>query len=763
MVGAPRSASFMPLECVSGPCVLKSQGAPSYDSSSGLKTAKENSNESVTPKSASTSTESSVVSKSASTKTITFCSTAKISKERLAEIVAMVNFAGKINTMGIDDFKRLFHEIQVRGPCPHELTKHAHELNTKKCRYHDIVCLDDSRVVLKPMPKFTGDFIHASWISHKFLEKKFICTQGPMENTVADFWRMIWQEHVELIIMLCELCEEGSEKCAPYWPTKNGESKHFNGIIISNIDMQCREDVFLTVFSVTYGEETRRLRHFQWKGWPDRFAPRHLITPYTLHGISHTVKWPTVVHCSAGIGRSGTFVMLECLRAGKERSVPSLLWDLRSQRAGAVQTFDQFLFIYYATIQRLINRGVVDPVTVTKFCKEYEARFKRKTGKVPIEWPMPTRRIIIDPALLDRAKALQAKRRKKTVHRLAKDAKKRSKQNSQPLSRSKVGSETSKSASIRGFTENLHPGNSKDAQEKLRKSNGSEAENASLTTPPTSQFRNAENHVVKSDHRVAPTKPSKAMPSIKPKFLMTSKSAEASETVGSDDALLEMASGASEASRSKEDIQPWKDDADTHDIKGSKEEDMHSFKESVQPFADESLSSKEDLRSPKEPHPSQRVLQSRKMGTKSPVGSEIDKADKLKTAHIVKSSSFLDEFKNLPTGSGCKPSFDELKDKTSGLDQPSNARSPLIEFFCGAHACDSDFVKQDMARFNVKSPLKKQVEDSSKKEHENAAKQCIVGHAKRKNCMWQLREDEVKETHSEHKGEKARARRTNEL
>lgn len=61
--------------------------------------------------------------------------------------------------------------------------------------------------------------------------------QGPMENTVADFWRMIWQEHVELIIMLCELCEEGSEKCAPYWPNKNGESKHFNGIIISNIDV----------------------------------------------------------------------------------------------------------------------------------------------------------------------------------------------------------------------------------------------------------------------------------------------------------------------------------------------------------------------------------------------------------------------------------------------------------------------------------------------------------------------------------------------
>uniref|UniRef100_A0A915AI42 Uncharacterized protein n=1 Tax=Parascaris univalens TaxID=6257 RepID=A0A915AI42_PARUN len=562
-----------------------------------LKAAKEETNESVTPKSASASTESSVTSKSASSKTITFCSTAKICKERLAEIVAVVNFAEKINTMGIDDFKKLFHEIQVRGPCPHELTKHAHELNTKKCRYHDIICLDETRVVLKPMPKFTGDFIHASWISHKFLEKKFICTQGPMETTIADFWRMIWQEHVELIIMLCELCEEGSEKCAPYWPTKNGQSEQFNGIIISNIDVQCREDVFLTVFSVTYGDETRRLRHFQWKGWPDRFAPRHLITPYTLHGISHTVKWPTVVHCSAGIGRSGTFVMLElvyrCLRAGKERSVPSLLWDLRSQRAGAVQTFDQFIFIYYATIQRLINRGVVDPATVSKFCKEYEARFKRKTGNLPIEWPTPTRRIIIDPALLDHAKALQAKRRQKTVHRHAKDAKKRSKQ-----------------------------------------------------TPPASQFRNPENAVIKGDHGVAPTKPSKAMPSVKPKIPMASKRSDAAETAGSDDALLKMTLGVSEGSRLNEDIQPWKDDADTHDIKGSKEEDMHSFKESAKPLVDEPLSSK----------------------------------------------------------------------------QATNARSSLTEFFREAHACDSDFIEQDMARFSVKSSLKKQVEDPSKNEQENAAK-----------------------------------------
>ncbi|VDK47438.1 unnamed protein product [Anisakis simplex] len=329
-------------------------------------------------------------SSSSPTRKIPIIRIARISREKLAEMIAMVTFAEKVNELNIEDFKRRFRQIQLRGAYPSKLTKIAHEQNTVKCRYNDIVCLDDSRVILKPMPKFSGDFIHASWVTHEFLGKKFICTQGPLENTIADFWRMIWQERVEVIIMLCELCEDGNQKCVPYWPIKINESKQFNGITILNNDIQCRHGVVLTVLWISYENETRKVRHFQWKDWPDRFAPKQLITPYTLHGIANTVKSPAVVHCSAGIGRSGTFIMLEivyrCLRAGKDRSVESLLWELRSQRAGAVQTFDQFLFIYYATIQRLINRGTVDPASVsTKPAEKPTATKKpcKKTSDVP--------------------------------------------------------------------------------------------------------------------------------------------------------------------------------------------------------------------------------------------------------------------------------------------------------------------------------------------------------------------------------------------
>ncbi|KHN85007.1 Tyrosine-protein phosphatase non-receptor type 12 [Toxocara canis] len=672
-----------------------------------LKTAREDSTGSVTPTSTSTLTETNA-SASASFKKITFSRTAKIPKEKLAEIVAMVNFAEKINAMDIDDFKRLFRQIQVRGPYPNKLTKHAHDQNSVKCRYNDIVCLDDSRVVLKPMPKFSGDFIHASWISHEFLAKKFICTQGPMENTMADFWRMIWQEHIELIMMLCELSEEGSEKCSPYWPINQGESMQFYGITVSNIGIQCKEEVVLTIMSITYEGETRKVRHFHWKGWPDRFAPRRLITPYTLHGISHTVKWPTVVHCSAGIGRSGTFVMLEILyrslRAGKERSVSSLVWDLRSQRAGAVQTFDQFLFIYYATIQRLINRGIVDPASVAKFCKDYETRFKRKTGKVPIEWPQPTRRIIVDPALLERARA-------RTTTKTVRHHKKNSAQISHPLEDLKTVEKLGNSKG--SFEAKRHSANSKSCSEvgrKEAKSDELDAEKApkqkaSLVSRSKSRTSVSEKLLSKKEEKAASIEPKatsahRQKAALSPKQTATSplqsKSCETSETGGSTETLEAALVTSETTTKSKEDTQPSKENMNgTHANNGIKpftEAELQSSKENVLLF-------KEEVQSFKQPHQ-----------------SESKDEGKNKKAQTVTNEFLLDEFKKPANENAPKVSQDELENKSPSqnpMKQGPTQQMPEVEFFQEAHSCDSDFVAQDMAQFNVR---KKEQEPEPKKD-----------------------------------------------
>ncbi|VDM42289.1 unnamed protein product [Toxocara canis] len=614
-----------------------------------LKTAREDSTGSVTPTSTSTLTETNA-SASASFKKITFSRTAKIPKEKLAEIVAMVNFAEKINAMDIDDFKRLFRQIQVRGPYPNKLTKHAHDQNSVKCRYNDIVCLDDSRVVLKPMPKFSGDFIHASWISHEFLAKKFICTQVP--------------------------------------------------------------DIFYSVkyvpkCSVMEGE-TRKVRHFHWKGWPDRFAPRRLITPYTLHGISHTVKWPTVVHCSAGIGRSGTFVMLEILyrslRAGKERSVSSLVWDLRSQRAGAVQTFDQFLFIYYATIQRLINRGIVDPASVAKFCKDYETRFKRKTGKVPIEWPQPTRRIIVDPALLERARA-------RTTTKTVRHHKKNSAQISHPLEDLKTVEKLGNSKG--SFEAKRHSANSKSCSEvgrKEAKSDELDAEKApkqkaSLVSRSKSRTSVSEKLLSKKEEKAASIEPKatsahRQKAALSPKQTATSplqsKSCETSETGGSTETLEAALVTSETTTKSKEDTQPSKENMNgTHANNGIKpftEAELQSSKENVLLF-------KEEVQSFKQPHQ-----------------SESKDEGKNKKAQTVTNEFLLDEFKKPANENAPKVSQDELENKSPSqnpMKQGPTQQMPEVEFFQEAHSCDSDFVAQDMAQFNVR---KKEQEPEPKKD-----------------------------------------------
>ncbi|VDM44737.1 unnamed protein product [Toxocara canis] len=520
----------------------------------------------------------------------------------IKRIVAMVNFAEKISKMSIDDFKRLFRKIQARGSYPNNLSKRAYDQNVVKCRYNDIVCLDDTRVVLKPMPKFNGDFIHAS--------------------------------------------------------------------------------------------ETRKVRHFHWKGWPDRLAPRHLITPYTLHGISNTVKWPTVVHCSAGVGRTGTFVMLEilyrCLRAGKERPVTSLLWDLRSQRAGAVQTFDQFLFIYYSTLQRLISRGVVDPASVTKFCKDYEARFMKKTGKVPIEWPKPVRRIVVDPELLKRAVAFRNTKKSTRRHMKVQLVliNKKEEQSCEQVSQDKLGKA---GYSKRVFEMIRHPSNSKRNVESSLKEPKSEPRSdecdaekmPKVKTPsiPQSGTKNgkiSENLLAKKDRKAILTKP--LVTSINPQTEATSgfkknvqPSKEVTEEIAEDDvkspnvALQSPSKGQLQAPR----------------------EEVYLFKE-LQPTKEGLISSKKEAQTPKGKR-------------QSPPEGRNDKGKKLQLVIATKSENLLDELKNVPNGNIAKASSDEPKNKLPTQNQPIPSRPmPEMDILRDANLCDTEFVEQDMARFNVK-------------------------------------------------------------
>uniref|UniRef100_A0A0R3RQP0 Tyrosine-protein phosphatase domain-containing protein n=1 Tax=Elaeophora elaphi TaxID=1147741 RepID=A0A0R3RQP0_9BILA len=309
-------------------------------------------------------------------------------------VAAMKAFAEQTNALGLEGLRNSFCKLQARGPHPHNLTYNAQKMNRAKCRYHDVMCLDNSRVLLKPWPESQDDFIHANWIYNELLDCPFICTQGPLNQTCGDFWRMVWQENVELIIMLCRTFEEKRNKCAQYWPLTEGQVLTFCGITIRAVEKRSTDpDVHCTALLLTYRGARRPLAHYQWVSWPDRFVPNQLTVPYTLLSSARARKTPTIIHCSAGIGRTGTLVVLELLSrtllSCRLPVVTDIIWSVRSQRSRAVQNEEQYLYIHYLTIQRLINKGVVSDKAVSKFCHDYEQFYFTRTHRKQI--PLPIR------------------------------------------------------------------------------------------------------------------------------------------------------------------------------------------------------------------------------------------------------------------------------------------------------------------------------------------------------------------------------------
>ncbi|VDM24782.1 unnamed protein product [Toxocara canis] len=285
-------------------------------------------------------------------------------EKRKAVTSAMQAFAEQANAAGIEGLRQAFAKLQQRGPHPSTLTISTMVQNKKKCRYFDVPCIDQTRVILKPWPNADGDFIHANWVTDELFGKKFICTQGPLDATAGDFWRMVWQENVDLIIMLCRITELGKKKCAQYWPNSVGESKTFYGITVRNEKIENDgQDVSSSKLSVCYGGETRFMTHCQWITWPDKFVPKQLIVPFTLLSSARERAQPTIIHCSAGIGRTGTMVVLELaiktLLNGRPLSLPDVIWTIRSQRSKAVQNEEQYLYIHYLILQRLVNKGAI--------------------------------------------------------------------------------------------------------------------------------------------------------------------------------------------------------------------------------------------------------------------------------------------------------------------------------------------------------------------------------------------------------------------
>ncbi|KAL3101315.1 hypothetical protein niasHT_028071 [Heterodera trifolii] len=244
--------------------------------------------------------------------------------------------------------------------------------NIRKNRYRNVVPFDHTRIKLKSVRE--NDYINANYIkipldARRYPEfgefrRSYISTQGCLEETVTDFWQMIWQEETRLIVMVTKEIERGRVKCFRYWPDLDGQKNYgTTDLTVKALQENTTDDYVHRLFSLSVegSDLSRIVHHFQILGWEDNEScPVGSVLRF-LHSVNECVQreqidtdGPTVVHCSAGIGRTGTYIALDILTNCILLKGPQCVCDvqktvrmLREQRATMVQTEAQYRFIYY--------------------------------------------------------------------------------------------------------------------------------------------------------------------------------------------------------------------------------------------------------------------------------------------------------------------------------------------------------------------------------------------------------------------------------
>ncbi|XP_070563073.1 receptor-type tyrosine-protein phosphatase kappa-like isoform X2 [Ptychodera flava] len=239
---------------------------------------------------------------------------------------------------------------------------HSHSIkadNQMKNRYINIVAYDHSRVVLDPLPDDpSSDYINANYIDGYKRMNAFIASQGPNEDTTPDFWRMIWQENTEVIIMATNIVERGKTKCAEYWPEKK---EQYGAITVCFEAVERLADFIIRIFRIQMegSKECRIVKQFHFTVWPDMGVPMYATAVLAfLKRVKASITpgtGPIVVHCSAGVGRTGTFIvidsMMDMMKSEGQVDIYNFVKRIRSQRINMVQTLDQYVFIYEAVLE----------------------------------------------------------------------------------------------------------------------------------------------------------------------------------------------------------------------------------------------------------------------------------------------------------------------------------------------------------------------------------------------------------------------------
>ncbi|CAH8834066.1 unnamed protein product [Trichobilharzia szidati] len=281
--------------------------------------------------------------------------------------ISSAEFRDHVNTCHADDdagFQAEFESLEqnVQNDWPTSVARSPE--NIAKNRYSNILAYDHSRVVLKETGT-KSDYINANYVDGYHRRAAYIAAQGPIPSTFDDFWLMVWEQMSNVIVMISNFVERGRRKCDKYWPSSGQQT--YGNISVRIVSEVVRAFYTFRVFSIRNikakrSSKDRFVYHYQYTDWRDFDVPPSPlpVLKFVEASITHWTleKGPIVVHCSAGVGRTGTYICIESLirqlKVEKAVSVRGFLEHIRQQRMKLVQTEQQYAFIHDALCEYIL-------------------------------------------------------------------------------------------------------------------------------------------------------------------------------------------------------------------------------------------------------------------------------------------------------------------------------------------------------------------------------------------------------------------------
>nr|XP_057921628.1 receptor-type tyrosine-protein phosphatase delta-like isoform X31 [Doryrhamphus excisus] len=283
--------------------------------------------------------------------------------------IPVMDLADHLEHLKANDNLKFSQEYESIDPGQQFTWEHSNlEVNKPKNRYANVIAYDHSRVLLSAIDGIPGsDYINANYIDGYRKQNAYIATQGSLPETFGEFWRMIWEQRSAIIVMMTKLEERSRVKCDQYWPTRGTET--YGLIQVTLLDTVELATYCVRTFALfkNGSSEKREVRQFQFTAWPDHGVPEH-PTPFLaflrrVKACNPPDAGPMVVHCSAGVGRTGCFIvidaMLERIKHEKTADIYGHVTLMRAQRNYMVQTEDQYVFIHDA-LQEAVNCGTTE-------------------------------------------------------------------------------------------------------------------------------------------------------------------------------------------------------------------------------------------------------------------------------------------------------------------------------------------------------------------------------------------------------------------